>query len=287
MLKIKILLVEDEFIIADNMRRKLENIGYEVTEIASSGEDAIRLAQETKPDLVISDIILEGEMNGIESSLQIRKLLNIPIIYLTAYGSAEMIDKAKITEPYGYLIKPFNEREVYAAVELALHKHKSEKHIVELLKKSEQSSIYKQDNIISEDMLSIKSKDKDQVIPKSTYLSTNFDKRRSNRFPLNLKIEILGNNPQAGEVKNFSRNGFEAVFKEFTCEVNTIFNFNIQVPRQDFTIAATGKILRKDFIENYWEIAVELMTIPAHIKAEILQYAFDIWAKSKKIEGNN
>lgn len=133
MAKTRILVVEDEGIIAKDIKNTLESLGYEVTAIVSSGEDAIERTEATRPDLVLMDIVLKGT-NGIEAANQIRDQLNIPVVYLTAYADDETLQCAKITEPYGYILKPFEERDFRATIETAHYKHRMEKK----LKESEQ-----------------------------------------------------------------------------------------------------------------------------------------------------
>ncbi len=127
MSKAKILVVEDEIIIARDVQRSLENLGYVVPAIVSSGEEAIRKADETRPDLVLMGIMLKGEMNGVRAAEQIRARFDIPVVYLTAYADEKTLQCAKVTKPFGYVLKPFEERELLAAIEMALHKHEVER----------------------------------------------------------------------------------------------------------------------------------------------------------------
>jgi CheY-like chemotaxis protein len=122
----QILVVEDENIIATNIRLELTGMGYEVPAIASSGEEALQLVAETQPDLVLMDIVLKGNMDGIEVSEEIRDQYDIPVVFLTAYADDPTLRRAKITEPYGYLLKPYEEKELQTTIEIALHKHKTE-----------------------------------------------------------------------------------------------------------------------------------------------------------------
>ena len=126
-----ILIVEDEFVIAKDIQISLENMGYIVCAIVSSGEEAITKAKKEKPDLVLMDIILKGEIDGIEAARQIRSLFKIPIVYLTAYADENTLEKAKITEPYGYILKPFKNRDLNIAIEIALYKNKMEKKLIQ------------------------------------------------------------------------------------------------------------------------------------------------------------
>lgn len=131
----KILIVEDEKIVAKDIENCLKRFGYTVAAVASSGPEAIEKAAATRPDLVLMDILLKGEMDGVRAAEQIRTLFNIPIVYLTAYADDRTLQRAKTTEPYGYIIKPFEERELHFTVEIALYKHKMEKRIWESEKK--------------------------------------------------------------------------------------------------------------------------------------------------------
>lgn len=126
MSKTNILIVEDESIVAKDIQMSLRKLGYNVVALCSNGEDAIRAAEEHAPDLVLMDIMLKGEMSGIEAAEQIRSRFNIPIIYLTAYADESTLSKAKITEPYGYIIKPFKEIDLRTSIEMAQYKHQKE-----------------------------------------------------------------------------------------------------------------------------------------------------------------
>lgn len=126
MSKTNILIVEDESIVAKDIQMSLRKLGYNVVAICSNGEDAIRAAEEHAPDLVLMDIMLKGDMSGIEAAEQIRARFNVPIIYLTAYADESTLSKAKITEPYGYIIKPFKEIDLRTSIEMAQYKHQKE-----------------------------------------------------------------------------------------------------------------------------------------------------------------
>jgi PAS domain S-box-containing protein len=119
----RILLVEDEGIIAEDLQTSLEEMGYDIVGIAATGEEAVKKAVKTKPDLVLMDIVLRGEMDGIEAADRIRETVNCPVIYLTAYADDKILERAKSTEPFGYLIKPIQDRELYSNIEMAIFKH--------------------------------------------------------------------------------------------------------------------------------------------------------------------
>jgi two-component system cell cycle sensor histidine kinase/response regulator CckA len=122
----KILVVEDEGIVAEDIFQSLRSMGYMVPKVVSSGVEAMKIIPRIRPDLVLMDIVLRGELNGIETSRQIREQYDIPVIYLTAYADRDTLEKAKKTEPYGYLLKPFDDRELRITIEMALYKHQME-----------------------------------------------------------------------------------------------------------------------------------------------------------------
>lgn len=122
--KVQILVVEDESTAIDT-QKTLQNLGYDVPSVVCSGEAAIQKAGENKPDLVLMDIALTGQMDGIEAAEQIRSRFNIPIVYFfTAYLDDKTLERAKITEPTGYIVKPFEDRELKIAMEMAVYKIK-------------------------------------------------------------------------------------------------------------------------------------------------------------------
>ncbi len=121
-----ILIVEDEKIIAEDIKNTLVKFNYKVSEIVASGEKAIQKAEETKPDLILMDIMIEGNMNGIEAARRIYRDFEIPIIFLTAYADDKILEQAAESSPFGYLIKPFEDRELRATIEMAFYKSKME-----------------------------------------------------------------------------------------------------------------------------------------------------------------
>lgn len=132
--KAKILIVEDEVIIAKSLEKMLKGLEYAVPAIVASGEDAIRLVDETRPDLVLMDIRLRGKVDGVEAAERIRTFMDIPVVYLTAHSDPETLTRAKITRPFGYLLKPVQRGDLYITIEMALHRFALEKK----LKASEQ-----------------------------------------------------------------------------------------------------------------------------------------------------
>jgi two-component system, response regulator PdtaR len=133
----KILIVEDEGIVILHIKKALENLGYVVAGMASSGDDAIIKATEIRPDLVLMDIVLKGAVDGIEVAEKIRAIRHIPVIYLTAHADESTLQRAKVTEPLGYIVKPFRERDLQIAIEFALYKSKMEDERNKLISKLE------------------------------------------------------------------------------------------------------------------------------------------------------
>lgn len=129
MLKINVLVVEDESIVSKDIQHSLTKLGYTVVGAASTGEKALEIAREFQPDIILMDIMLKGEMNGIQVAEIVRKELNIPIIFLTAYADEATLSKAKITEPYGYIIKPFKEIDLHTSIEMGIYKHQKEREL--------------------------------------------------------------------------------------------------------------------------------------------------------------
>jgi CheY-like chemotaxis protein len=117
----KILIVEDELIPAANIARHLKKKGYTVMTLMKSGQAALELMAQEPPDLVLMDIHLQGEMDGIETVQAMMKHYKIPVIYLTAYSDQTTLERAQKTQPYGYLVKPFNIQQIYEIIEAALH----------------------------------------------------------------------------------------------------------------------------------------------------------------------
>jgi len=126
MKKVRVQIVEDESLLAKDIRKQLEKLDYLVVSSVSSGKRAIQIANDLKPDIVLMDIRIKGEIDGIHAANQIRKKFSIPVIYITAYSDNETLKRARVTEPFGYLIKPFEARELDAVIKMALYKHQME-----------------------------------------------------------------------------------------------------------------------------------------------------------------
>lgn len=122
----RILVVEDEAIVAMVIKQRLLSLGYVVSGIAASGNEAITRVEGTYPDLVLMDILLKGDMDGIEAAAIIQERFNVPVVFLTAHSDEKTLERAKQIDPYGYIIKPFTEKDLNTSIELALHRHRKE-----------------------------------------------------------------------------------------------------------------------------------------------------------------
>lgn len=136
MFKSRILVVEDEAVVALGIKNKLEDLGHNVVDMVCNGKDAVEVALKKEPDLILMDILLDGDMDGIEAACKIRNKMDVPIIYLTAFSSEEVFQRLCITEHfqrvcmtehYAYISKPFSTSAIDVNIEMALHKHKIKK----------------------------------------------------------------------------------------------------------------------------------------------------------------
>ncbi|MFV0423878.1 HD domain-containing phosphohydrolase [Oleidesulfovibrio sp.] len=127
MKQLSILLVEDERVVAFDVTHRLQLLGYPSPVVVPSGEEALKIARDIKPDLILMDIMLEGEMDGIDTAIKLREQYDAPIIYLTALVDPALLQRAKITGPFGYVVKPFDDRELHICIEMALYKHAAER----------------------------------------------------------------------------------------------------------------------------------------------------------------
>ena len=135
----RILVVEDESIVAFNLQQRLAQLGYDVPAIAVSGKESLDLVSETRPDLVLMDIHIQGDMDGIEVAEQLRESHPVPVIYLTAYSEDSTLERARKTSPYGYLLKPFSERELHATIQMAFERHRLETELTDKQRLLEQA----------------------------------------------------------------------------------------------------------------------------------------------------
>lgn len=138
---INILIVEDELLIAKGLARKLKKMGYTVIDIVTSGQAALDAIAQQMPDLILMDIAIQGEIDGIETAGKIVAAYNLPIIYVTAYADDDTLERAGLTGSYGYILKPYKEREVHAAIQIALKKHKQAIALQESLQKAQHQNV--------------------------------------------------------------------------------------------------------------------------------------------------
>jgi DNA-binding LytR/AlgR family response regulator len=124
--KLNIFIVEDESIVAKDIQNSLTKLGYNVVGLANNGKDAIEKIEELSPDLVLMDIMIKGNLTGIDVSEKVKEKMNIPVIFLTAYADEGTLSRAKITEPYGYILKPFKEIDLHSTIEMAVYKHQKD-----------------------------------------------------------------------------------------------------------------------------------------------------------------
>ena len=138
----RIMIVEDESIVAMGIKHKLEELGYNVVGVVATGEKAVETALKIEPDLILMDIVLKGDMDGIDAAQKIHNQLDIPIIYITAYSDEEVLKRARITEPYGYILKPFKKSEVNANIQMAIYKHACDNKKSEIIRKRVLADFY-------------------------------------------------------------------------------------------------------------------------------------------------
>jgi DNA-binding NarL/FixJ family response regulator len=122
--QINVFLVEDQTLLAIDLKNRLENLNYKIVGTADNGVDAVTMIGETKPDIILMDIVLKGNLNGIETAKQIREFYNIPFIYLTAYYDDKMLDEAAETQPDGYITKPYGDISLHTSIQIAILKRK-------------------------------------------------------------------------------------------------------------------------------------------------------------------
>ncbi len=139
MSSVKILVVEDEQLVADDLSETLSSLGYEVAALASSGEEAIHHVEQLSPDVVLMDIRLPGAMDGVEAAAEIQSRFQVPVIYLTANADYVTLERVKATHPYGYILKPFNETTLSTTIDIALARYQAETKVQDALTVAETS----------------------------------------------------------------------------------------------------------------------------------------------------
>jgi len=139
---IRILVVEDELLIARTLSKKLEKMGYQLTDIVSSGDAALESIKQNPPDLILMDIVIKGDKDGIETAREIYQNHNLPIIYLTAYADDQTLQRAEETGCYGYILKPYLEKELHANIKMALRKHEQNKVLKETVSRDPLTGLF-------------------------------------------------------------------------------------------------------------------------------------------------
>ncbi len=231
----KILVVEDELIAAENIARNLNKLGYEVIGIVDSGEEAIQTATNNNPNLVLMDIMLQGDLDGIEAAGHIRSQLKIPVIYMTAYADDDTLGRAKLTEPYGYLVKPFKPQALKTTIEIALQKYEGEqavessyiKQIEEV--KSQLNQLTNQEELTSLTNRIILSNKFDQVVSKINSLKEQTSQPEKD-FKRTIYVVCLGIN----RFKRINDLGYEwgdLLIKSIVERINKLLNKNSIIAR--------------------------------------------------------
>ena len=147
----RLLVVEDEVLVARDIQARLQRMGYEVVGTVARGEDAVSTALAESPDLILMDINLKGEMDGIEAATQMIEVSSVPVIYCTAYSNDEVLERAKITSPFGYVLKPFDNRELEINIEIALFKHQVEQDLAKTKQNLDATLTNVSDGVIAAD----------------------------------------------------------------------------------------------------------------------------------------
>ncbi len=125
-MKPRVMVVEDERIVALNLKHRLTKLGYDITQLVTSGQQALREIERSPPDVILMDINIDGEMDGIETASRIPQEHQVPVIYLTAYSEEATLERARGTKPYGFLLKPFSERELHATIQMVLERRRAD-----------------------------------------------------------------------------------------------------------------------------------------------------------------
>jgi DNA-binding LytR/AlgR family response regulator len=214
----KILIVEDEILVATDIEESLESLGYEVQNSVATGLDAIAEVEKSLPDLILMDINLKGDMTGIEAAKAISSNHNVPIIYLTANADISTINQAKVALPYGYIIKPFTDKDLQTNIEIALYKFEND---MKLKMESEQFNTF----------FDLKDHEKNQMIIHGTkgLEKINIDEvyfleRKDEQTAIHLfDEEIVSNKTLEEMIEFFPKNKFIQVSNQFVINASKVF----------------------------------------------------------------
>jgi DNA-binding LytR/AlgR family response regulator len=237
---INILVTEDESIVRKDIVQRLKKLGYNVVAEASSGETAIELAEKTRPDIAIMDIRLNkggGKIDGIEASREIKKAHDIPVIFLTANADDQTISEAKLIEPHGYILKPFEEVDIKTTIEMAIHKHKKEQEIKDENDLLKSLMVFKR----GADYIFVKEKGKFKKIePENMYFIEALKDYvtvylKDKKYVIHITMKEL--------VKKLPEKKFQRVHRSFIVnmdKVSTIYQSNLNVEGFDIEIPIGG-----------------------------------------------
>lgn len=247
----KILIAEDESIIARDIAKTLQKLFYNVVGISRNGRDVVMKAAELRPHLILMDINLEGETSGIDAAHEIMSKFNIPVVYLTAFADNDTLQKAKITEPLGYILKPYDDRTLYTTIEMALHKHEISsklKERTEELKKEKEKTDQLLKNILPLEIIK-EFKEKGIITPRDydsvTLLFTDFEgftEIASKLHPNELVDELNG------------------IFKEFDLVINKYGLEKLKTIGDSYVVGGGFPIPSYDHAERVISAAFEMMS---------------------------
>lgn len=216
----RILIVEDNILVTMQLKLIFKKLGYQVVDHVNSGEEAIKVALESHPDLIMMDISLEGKIDGIETANLIRKKVNIPVVYITGYADSKTLGRAKLTNPFGYVIKPFNEESIRSAIEIAMYKYQLDKEI-----QANEEFVKSITNAVPE-VLIIFDIQKNKII-----------------YANNALFHILGFH--SDEILNYSPTDFFKKLIDENTEINSLLNYNLWLHKKDI-YEEEFKVLKKD-----------------------------------------
>lgn len=271
----KVLIVEDEMLLARDLRQTLVRQGYHVVQSNGTGEDAIKQASHERPDLVLMDIQLRGEMEGTEAAAEISRQFNIPIVYLTAYADDDTLKRARITAPYGYILKPYEERELFTNIEIALYKHKMEAK----LRESEERHRSLTNDVLNTSRVGIMILDSQFKIiwtnaAAATYLSFDRDEAQGNdrRQMVGEYIKYLFEYPDEFEDKSLSACNDDAHIERFECHILP----SVERPErwlEYWSQPITSGLYNGGRIEHYYDITARKLSEQAlqRSEAQLLQ----------------
>jgi len=242
----KILIVEDEVLVATDIEESLESLGYQIQEAVVTGPEAIAEVERNLPDLILMDINLKGKMTGIEAATMISQNHNVPIIYLTANADMSTINKAKVALPYGYIIKPFTDKDLQTNIEIALYKFEND---MKLKIESEQFNTF----------FDLKDHEKNQMIihgakglEKINIDSVYFLERNNEQTIIHLFDEEVVTNKNLEEmIEFFPKNKFIQVSQQFVINASKVFVVkHPEVIMADKMSVITVDADRKNLLDN-------------------------------------